>query len=160
MKFSLDIYQLSAKFMADYPISKYPELMYKQGRPYSCLLLDTHSDYLICVPYRSSIRHKNAFLFVGTQRSRKMQSGLDYTKIVLIRDRGYLDPVKAVVDQDEYRETIVHIQTIVKEVLNYVDTYIGHLAGTSQIHRREYERRYRFSTLPYFHDIMGISEKS
>ena len=160
MKFDVDIYQLSTKFMADYPISDYPELMYKQGRPYSCLLIDTHSDYFICVPYRSSIRHNNAYMFAGTQRSRKTQSGLDYTKIVIIRDGEYLDSVKAVVDQDEYKETILHIQTIVYEVRDYVDTYIRHASGVSRIHKREYERRYRFSTLPYFHDIMGIIRKT
>lgn len=160
MEFDFDIYQLSPKFMADYPLLEYPELMYKQGRPYSCLLIDSHSDYFICVPYRSSISHKNAFLFTGTKRSRYTRSGLDYTKIVMIRDSTYLDSVKAVVDQDEYKETITHIQTIVKAVLGYVDTYIGHVSGVSRIHKREYERKYRFSTLPYFHDIMGVKNSA
>lgn len=160
MKFDVDIYQLSTKFMADYPISQYPELMHKQGRPYSCLLIDTHSDYFICVPYRSAIRHKNAYMFTGTQRSKNTQSGLDYTKIVIVRNSAYLDSAKAVVDQDEYKETIIHIKEIVNEVLDYVDTYIRHISGIARIHKREYERKYRFSTLPYFHEIMSIGEKT
>ena len=99
-------------------------------------------------------------MFAGTQRSQNTQSGLDYTKIVIIRDNDYLDSAKAVVDQDEYKETIIHIQEIVDEVLDYVDTYIRHASGIAGIHKRAYERKYRFSTLPYFHDIMGIGEKT
>ena len=49
MEYDYDIYLLSQKFMNDYPFLKYPELMYKSGRPYNCLLIDTHYDYFICV---------------------------------------------------------------------------------------------------------------
>ena len=66
MEFEVAIYQLSAEFIRNYPSQQYPELMYKKGRPYSCLLIDLHLDYFICVPYRSSIHHKNAFFFCGT----------------------------------------------------------------------------------------------
>lgn len=41
MEYDVDVYLLSSKFINDYPLSKYPELMYKHGRPYSCLLIDT-----------------------------------------------------------------------------------------------------------------------
>ena len=108
MDCKVEIYQLSAEFMRDYPAVQYPELMYKWGRPYSCLLIETMFDYYICIPYRSSIRHKNAYLFQETERSRRTKSGLDYTKMVLIRKRSYLDPTKVVVDQDEYL-SLIHI---------------------------------------------------
>ena len=52
MEFEVAIYQLSTEFIRDYPSHRYPELMYKKGRPYSCLLIDLHLDYFICVPYR------------------------------------------------------------------------------------------------------------
>ena len=58
MEYDYDIYLLSQKFMNDYPFLKYPELMYKSGRLYNCLLIDTHYDYFTCVPYRSYINHK------------------------------------------------------------------------------------------------------
>ena len=35
-EFDSQLYLLSAKFAADYPLAKYPELMYKQARPYTC----------------------------------------------------------------------------------------------------------------------------
>ncbi|MCD8324781.1 MAG: hypothetical protein LUC32_07545, partial [Clostridiales bacterium] len=62
MDYESDLYLLSVKFIQDYPVSTYPELMHKQGRPYTCLLIDSHDDYFICVPCRSDIRHKNAFM--------------------------------------------------------------------------------------------------
>lgn len=41
----------------------------------------------ICVPFRSHIHHKNAFLFKNTERLKTDSSGLDYSKTVLIRLR-------------------------------------------------------------------------
>ncbi len=61
MDYLAQIYLLSSKFIQDYPSCDYPELMYKQGRPYACLLIDTHDGYFICVPFRSSISHKNGY---------------------------------------------------------------------------------------------------
>lgn len=132
--------------------------MFKRGRPYTCLLIESHDGYFICVPFRSSIGHKNAFLFTGTNRSKKARSGLDYSKIVLIKDSNYLDATATVIiDQDEYAEMIRNLSTIVQEVRNYVDTYINHINGTAHIHPKAFARKYQYSTLSYFHDIMGIN---
>ena len=156
MEFDSEIYLLSPKFVAAYPPATYPELMYKHGRPYTCLLIDSHDDYFICVPFRSSIGHKNAFKFTGTARSRKTKSGLDYSKIVIIKDISYFDSTAAIVDSDEYTEMIKNLPTIISEATNYVNTYINHINGTSPIHPREFARKYQYSTLPYFHDVMSI----
>ena len=112
MEFDVKIYQLSSDFQKDYPTGRYPELMCKKGRPYSCLLVDLQQDYF--------------------------------------------DQAKAVVDQDEYTETLKNIKRIVGEAVDYVDTYINHVTGKRPLHLREYQRKYQYSTLPYFHDIMGI----
>lgn len=73
-----DLGCLTNAFISDYPSSQYPELMYKQGRPYNCLLIDTHEDYFICLPFRSHINHPNAFMFKNTKRSIMNKSGIDY----------------------------------------------------------------------------------
>ncbi len=157
MEYDSELSLLSSKFTQDYPPDTYPELMHKHGRPYTCLLIDSHDDYFICVPFRSSIGHKNAFMFTGTARSKKSKSGLDYSKIVIIRDNGYFDPTKtAIVDQDEYVEMIRSLPTIVQEANDYVNTYINHINGTFTMHPKAFARKYQYSTLPYFHDIMGI----
>lgn len=105
MEFDHAIYLLSSEFITDYPPVKYPELMQKEGRPYTCLLIDSHDGYFICVPFRSSIHHKNAFFFKGTARSMRTQSGLDYSKIALVNESRYIDSTKpAIVDSDEYHD--------------------------------------------------------
>ena len=61
--------------MHDYPVELYPELMYKMGRPYTCLLINTAT--------------------------------------------------KAVVDQDEYIETMRNLSQIAREADDYVDSYVN-----------------------------------
>ena len=157
MEYDSQVYLLSAQFIADYPPTQYPEIMHKQGRPYACLLIDTHDGFFICVPFRSSIGHGNAFLFTDTARSKRTRSGLDYSKIAIIKNGDYIDSqTAAVVDKDEYNELMQHLPKIVREANDYVDTYIAHVNGSSPLHPREYARRYQYSTLPYFNDILGI----
>lgn len=156
MVYDFEIYLLSNSFYDNYPLSSYPELMYKNSRPYNCLLIDSHDDYFICVPYRTSINHNNAFHFKKSKRSRNSKSGLDYSKIVIIKDSAYLSSEKAVIDQDEYRETIQNLEQIVSEVLAYVNVYIKHVTGNELIHDSEFNRIYRFSTLKYFRKELGI----
>ncbi len=152
-----DISLLSPKFTEDYPYEDYPEIMHKQGRPYSCLIIDTHDDYYICIPFRSSISHNQAFLFKDTQRSKATRSGLDYKKMVLITDESYFDRnTTAIVDNDEYKESIINLERIAREASQYIDDYIAHVSGERPLHHREYERKYRYSTLPYFHDILKL----
>ena len=74
---------------------------------------------------------------------------LDYTKSVLIKSDQYLDTT-ALVDQDEYRETIVNLSRIAQEVVSYVSDYKDDLNHVKRLHPREWQRRYGKSTLPYF----------
>jgi hypothetical protein len=157
MEYLSQVYLLSTRFFRDYPAATYPELMHKLGRPYTCLLIDSHEGFFICVPFRSSINHKNAFFFKGTVLSQRTKSGLDYSKIVIISNPDYIDSsTAAVVDQDEYNEMMINLPQIVNEVVSYVDTYIAHINGTAPLHPRQFIRAYGYSTLVYFHDIMGI----
>lgn len=153
----MDVCRLTEDFTKDYPLSQYPELMYKIGRPYNCLLVDVHlDDYFIFIPYRSHIRHNNAFKFRGTQRSKENQSGLDYSKIVLISKYEYGTAKNTVVDQDEYNETRKNIQKIATDAVAYIDDYVNHCNGTKVLHPKEFDRRYKYSTLPYFHDLLKL----
>lgn len=140
MDYDIEVRKLSEYFIADYPEIKYPELMHKMGRPYSCLLVDTHSDYLICIPFRSQINHGNSFLFRESKRSLIKKSGLDYSKIVLIKDLKYIANENAVVDQDEYNEVRKNLDSIVSEVTDYIDDYIGYITGVSIINTKQYDR--------------------
>ena len=69
---------------------------------------------------------------------------------------SYIETNSVIVDNDEYTEMMVHIQRIVNDACAYVLDYINHIKGTKVLHEREFSRRYQYSTLPYFHDILSI----
>ena len=158
MEYEVDICQLSQAFFAAYPPTKYPEILIKDSRPYTCLMIETHEDYLICIPFRSSIQHNEAFFFSNTQRSQKTHSGLDYKKTIIVKDTSYIDSNKSiVVDNDEYTAMMTNIEKIVNDIHSYISKYVQHINGTKTLHDREFTRRYQYSTLPYFHDALGLT---
>ena len=142
INFDSQILYLSEKFYEKYPCSLYKEILVKKDRPYQCLLVHI-KDYFICIPYR-------------TLRSRKHHSGLDYTKIVIVSDRGFLSAVPALIDDDEYTETIQNFECIRREAITFVDDYVSHCKGEHILHVSEFRRRYQFSPLPYFHKELHI----
>ena len=95
-------------------------------------------------------------MFRSSQRSRHSKSGLDYTKIILLNKSNYIDGKKVVVDQDEYNETQKNLVQIVTESVAYIEGYVNHVAGTATMHPKQFARKYQYSTLPYFHDILNI----
>lgn len=155
MDYIADIYNLSAKFYADHPHERFPEILAKQGRPYSCLLIEYMEGIFICIPFRTNVRHKYAYRFKNSARSRKYNSGLDYTKAVLVKNAEYIDlNASAVVDSDEYKEAITNLPRITKEIFSYISDYRDDLLGVNPLHPREWKRRYGMSTLPYFNDLI------
>lgn len=152
------ILKLTDCFYRAYPDPPYREIMKKHGRAYACLLFQTHYDYYICIPYRTEISHPYAYHFKKSIRSRKHQSGLDYSKIIIINKNEYIDSVDAVVDKDEFNETMIHLDTIKREALAYVEDYVKYKKQEIKLHPREFARRYQYSTLPYFHRELGIEK--
>lgn len=150
------ILKLTDVFYREYPNPLYNEILKKNNRAYNCLLFQSHYDYFICIPYRSEISHKYAFHFTNTTRSKEHKSGLDYSKIVIITKTDYIDSVDAVIDKDEFKETMVNLKQIKKEALDFVEDYVLHMKGIKMLHEREFERRYGFSSLKYFHRELGI----
>ena len=150
------ILQLADLFYKHYPNPPCTEILKKQKRAYNCLLFQTHYDYFICIPYRSEIQHSYAYLFKNSIRSKKHKSGLDYTKILIINKTEYLDNKDALIDKDEYKETVKNFERIKREALQYVEDYVEYKNKRKYIHPKEFRRKYTFSTLPYFHKELGI----
>ena len=73
-------------FTRNIRIRHYKELLKKKERGYACLLIQSHYGYFICIPYRTEISHKYAYHFRKSSRSQEHRSGLDYTKIAIIKD--------------------------------------------------------------------------
>ena len=150
------ILKLTDAFYQAYPNPPYREILKKKQRAYNCLLFQSHYNYFICIPYRSEISHKYAFHFSHTARSRKHKSGLDYSKIVIIEKTEYIDSTDAIIDKEEFNETMINLEQIKMEALEFVEDYILHMNGMKKLHKREFDRRYLFSPLQYFHNELGI----
>lgn len=150
------ILKLTDAFYQAYPNPPYREILKKKQRAYNCLLFQSHYDYFICIPYRSEIRHKYAFHFSHTLRSGKHRSGLDYSKIIIIGKTEYIGSKDAIIDRDEFKETVINLERIKKEALEFVNDYVAHVSGMKLLHVREFKRRYDYSPLKYFHKELGI----
>ena len=96
-------------------------------------------------------------MFKNTKRSQQRHSGIDYSKMIIIKDLNYLNSSNVVIDKDEYLQTIKFTPTIVSESVQYLNDYIAYINGSALLSEREFEKRYKFSTLKYFHDILGLS---
>lgn len=153
------IIKLSEKFYEQYKNPPYREILKKTSRAYNCLLFQTHYDYFICIPYRSEIKHSFSYLFRNSARAKKHKSGLDYTKILIINKTEYLDIRDAIIDKDEYIETMRNFEKIKKAALKYVEDYIAHIRKEKVLQPKVFDRKYGFSTLQYFHEELGLTNR-
>lgn len=155
--FDCQVLNLTQQFYNDYPDPPYKEILRKNNRPYNCLLIQSHYGYFICIPYRSHINHKYAYKFKKSVRSKRVKSGLDYSKIVIVIDSKYIGNTSAIVDKDEYDETRDNIEYIKADSQRYIDDYIGFMMKQStKYDSREFARIYQYSTLKYFHSELGV----
>ena len=74
----------------------------------------------------------------------KSQSGLDYSKIIIITKTNYLDSTDAIVDKDEYNETMINLERIKKDALYYVEEYMECMNGKRKLHKKMFDRKYGF----------------
>ncbi len=150
------ILELANDFYLDYPSQSYPEILQKSNRPYVCLYIHTCYGFDVCVPYRTSINHKYSYHFKNSQRAKQHNSGLDYTKVVIITETRYLNSKIRTIDKDEYSETVKNLKRITKKVVQYIDDYMFHVCNIKLLSNEEFSRRYDRSTLKYFHAELGI----
>lgn len=149
------IVKLNHQFFHDYKKEDYPEVLRKEDRPYEVAVFSILPDVYIVVPFRSRIQHEYAWHFTSSKRCRKSQSGIDYTKMILLRTEQYFDK-NYYIDQDERTEFFHYINEIKHRTLVYIQTYINHMTGKKLLHPCKFKRMYEFSTLPYFHDELHM----
>ena len=79
------------------------------------------------------------------------------TKLVgIITNRDFVDSNHAVIDIDEYKETMKNIEQIVAQALEYLQDYIAYYHGTKKLSKKKFHTKYRYSTLKYFHEQLHI----
>lgn len=148
---------LNSQYYIDYPSNKYVDILSNQKRGYVIILFETKSGYLVGTPFRSKIRHNNCYHFKNSARSKRTKSGIDYSKSIILVDDKYVDKINYPrIDQDEYNELILKQVRIMAEISDYIDTYISHHKNTKVLDKEEYERRYKYTSLKYFHKELGI----
>jgi len=77
--------------------------------------------------------------------------------MVIVENDDYIDASpSALVDRDEFKQTVTNITTIIQKAEQYIDDYVAIKKKTMTIAPEEYQRRYGCSTLPYFHKELGL----
>lgn len=88
---SAELRLLSDSFYNTYDPSSCPEILQKSNRAYNIAVFNSHKGYYVCVPFRSNITHKYAYRFKKSKRSKYNKSGVDYKKMIIIRNLDYID---------------------------------------------------------------------
>lgn len=149
----IEIKKLTQLFYDDHPHNLYPEILSNIDRPYSIALFKL-SNYYVGVPFRTYMRHNNGFLF-SNKLVKGSRPGLDYSKIVIFKNEKYIGE-RININNQQQAEFKKNIATITSEIENYIQAYIDHYNNISPLHPREFQRKYGYSTLKYFHEIIGI----
>lgn len=153
MNYCNDIYLLNSQFYLDYPQSRFPEIMTDPNRPYNIVIYDDYYDIYVCVPIRTNVHHNNCFRLPQTITNTK--PGVDYSKMVIFKDSRYFDKT-VLIDQIQMATFHSNSARIHSEIKDYLDKYIKHVKGENVLSNGEFRRKYLFSTLPYFHNELGI----
>ena len=74
--------------------------------------------------------------------------------MILISDSTFIENTPAIVDQDEFTELRKNIDRIREKALCFLVDYVSCIHGMPVISPEEFQRRYQFSTLPYFHELL------
>ncbi|MCD7950594.1 MAG: hypothetical protein LUG12_10110 [Erysipelotrichaceae bacterium] len=121
----------------------------KVNRNYNIVLfeLDYLNNCYVCVPFRSEMLHSNCYKFKYSKRN---ASGLDFSKFVIINKSIYIGQT-SMVDPDEFNEFYAYKDLIHKKLEKYINDYVNHMKGIRILNQQEYDRKYQYSTLKYFH---------
>jgi len=126
------------------------EVLQKEQRQY-CIALFTVDGITFAIPFRTNINHKHCYIFKNSPRSGN--SGLDFTKAVVITDPKYIGN-DTFIDSKEYSEFVKKQSVIANRFKNFINDYKKWTTNPS--HYRA-EKIIAFSSLQYFHKELGIS---
>ena len=144
--------KLSTDFYIRYPPTQYPELEHKQDRPYIVMVVMIDGNRF-ALPFRTNIRHNYCYKFKKTGRSTGSDTGIDFTKAVIVNDPVLIgDPTT--IDNKEYVELANKFYFIVNKFKRYLLGYIQYRQNGGDEYAR---RKYQYSTLQYFDKELGLA---
>ena len=150
-----EIRELSSSFYTNYPEHLYPEILRKKGRPYDVILFETNLDYYVCVPFRTYLNHNQGFHFYPKPLKNGENPGIDYSKMLIIKENNYIGP-SSLINATQMVCFNKNVATIQQEIFEYLEGYIKNVTGINILHPSQFNRKYQFSTLKYFHAELGI----
>ena len=106
------------------------------------------------IPFRTNIRHNACYKFKNSNRDSDSVTGLDYTKAVIVNDYEYIGE-DATIDDKEYLELNGKYFYIIKQFKSYVNDYYEYISGNVNEYKA---KKYRYTTLKYFHKELNIEE--
>ena len=109
----MELIRLSAQFYTQYANCK--EILTKPSRPYVCITV-TINGRLFAIPIRHHIKHKYCF-------RTGVESGLDYTKAVVITNPNFIIRGNVRIDQAEYNMIKGQDKKIEKGMTDYIKIY-------------------------------------
>ena len=139
--------RLTSSFFTAYAAC--PEILRKSGRQY-CIALLLVDNIKFAIPFRTNIGHNHCYLFSNSPRG--ANSGLDFTKAVVITDETYIGQ-DAIIENAEYSEFINKQKVIANRFENFIDDYKKWVKDPIYYHE---ENVVAFSSLQYFHKELGI----
>ena len=77
--------------------------------------------------------------------------------MIITKNDDYVSNEAAVVDQDEYKETVKNIERISAGAITYIENYVEYVLGNSKMSEKEFKRKYGCSTLGYFIEELGLN---
>ena len=141
--------QLNDNFYEQY--KDYPEILYKAERPYTIALFKI-DNLTFAIPFRSNITSEHAYVFKNSSRGRHANSGLDYTKAVVVKDEHLGKKVD--IDNAQYREFSTKIKVISNTFGNFIKDYKKWM--TDPVKYRLPLANKDLWSLQYFHAELGI----
>ena len=154
MKKKYEINYLSEDFFEKYDSKHFPEIEHKLNRPYLVLVFKVENN-TYAIPFRTNVSHKACYRFKNSSRDTHSFTGLDYSKAVVVNDDRYIGTA-AFIDEKEFLELNRKYYFIIKQFSAYVSGYKKYVAGELDDFS---SKKYRYSTLQYFHSEIGISVK-
>lgn len=126
-------------------------------RSYDVVLYENDylADYYVCVPFRTEMKHNHGYKFKFSNRSQEHISRLDLLILVIVSKDDYIGE-SSTIDIDEYKEFEKQEDHIHKNLEKYIHDYVEHVNGHKPLHIKQFERKYKYSTLKYFHKELGI----
>ena len=146
----MEFHRLSAVFYTEFGMCE--DILTKDNRPYYVLILELDG-LTYAIPLRSHITHPYCFI---ADNSAGLNSGIDYSKAIVITESQFIDSSPVTIRQKEYNIYKKREYQIKKQFSSYVAQYKKEIRRRQKNPTLPVSSLCRFSSLVYFHKELGL----